>query len=278
MKVISKISELRTCIADYKRNGQSIGFVPTMGNLHKGHVSLVERSKKENNITTASIFVNPTQFGPNEDFNKYPRTLENDLKKLTAAGCDLVFTPDVNEMYPDGLNNIFVSENKKSTVLCGKFRPGHFSGVLTVVAKLLGLLEPDKSYFGLKDYQQYILIKDMAAILDLGTEIIGCPIIRESDGLAMSSRNNYLSGEQKSRALMLSKALLNMKKHFDSGNKNVTQLKSHGLNLLSQNVDVQYVEVVDPNYLTPVKEARHGDVITAACFCDNIRLIDNIIL
>jgi len=278
VKVVSTIKDIRSCLADYRKAGKRIGLVTTMGNLHDGHVSLVAGARKDNDVVAVSIFVNPTQFGPNEDFNKYPRTLQVDLQKLEPTGCDIVFTPDASEIYPEGASNVSVVENEKSKMLCGKFRPGHFDGVLTVVLKLFNIIEPDKAYFGLKDYQQYLLIKDMVRSLNLSIDVIGCPLVREQNGLAMSSRNSFLNEAQKKRALSLSRALFAIKDAFNSGKHNVPELKVIANELMSGHVEVQYLEVSDADILQPVEKAVKGNVVAAACFCDDVRLIDNIIL
>jgi pantoate--beta-alanine ligase len=278
MKIVKNISEARELLKDVKKSNKSIGLVPTMGNLHHGHLSLVERSKSENDFCVVSIFINPTQFGADEDFNSYPRTMDEDLEKLSASAVDLVFVPEIGEIYTK-VDNVFVSENKKTRVLCGAFRPGHFNGVLTIVLKLFNLFRPDRAYFGLKDYQQYILIKDMVASLNLKLEVVPCPILREEDGLAMSSRNAYLTKEQRARSLSMNKALVEIKKSFSSGNNSVQDLKALALKeLQEQGLRVQYVEILDRNDLSLVKNASSGDLLAVAAFCDQVRLIDNLIL
>jgi pantoate--beta-alanine ligase len=200
--LITDINEMKKISNNLKKEGKSIGFVPTMGYLHKGHVSLMECSKKENDITVVSIFVNPTQFGKNEDYDKYPRDLERDLKICEEVGVDYVFHPSISQMYPEGYSTYVVMETLVDK-LCGKFRPGHFKGVLTVVNKLFNIVKPDRAYFGKKDYQQYIIIKKMVQDLNIDTKVIGCPLIREEDGLALSSRNKYLTEEERKSALLL---------------------------------------------------------------------------
>ena len=282
MKIVSSVTEIKELILSLKKEGKIISFVPTMGNLHQGHVSLVEKARKESDVVVVSIFVNPTQFGPNEDFNKYPRTLTEDLEKIKHAGCDIAFTPSVEEMYPvDGkdVSTTSIRSSQKSNVLCGKFRPGHFGGVLTVVLKLFNICMPDKSYFGLKDYQQYILIKDMVKELNLNVEVVGCQIVRDKDGLALSSRNSYLSTEQRVKALSLSKALNVIKDTFKKGEKGKIKLKGLGLNIISDSdINIQYLEIVDAQTLGPVEKAGEGDLVAIAGYCGNTRLIDNIIL
>jgi pantoate--beta-alanine ligase len=249
-----------------------------MGNLHDGHLSLVKKAREENDFVVVSIFVNPIQFGPNEDYNSYPRTLDADVEKIKQY-CDLVFAPSVKDMYGEtGRSNLIITETEKAIQLCGRFRPGHFEGVLTVVLKLFNICLPNTAYFGSKDYQQFVLIKDMAAELNLDVKIIGCPIVREADGLAMSSRNSYLGTEQRKRALALSQSLNMVKEIFVTGEKNVDTLKEKALELLVPKVAVQYFEVVDSESLKTVKTAKKGDLVAVAAFCDKVRLIDNIVL
>lgn len=278
MKTLKNIDQVRHYTSLIRSVGKTVGFVPTMGNLHQGHISLVDRAKKENSVVGVSIFVNPTQFGPSEDFNKYPRTLEADLDKLEKAGCDFVFTPDVATMYGEGSADLFVTERDISRFLCGRFRPGHFDGVLTVVAKLFNICHPNKAYFGMKDYQQLVLIKKMSKALNMGVEVVACPLIRESDGLAMSSRNSYLNKEERKRALKISKALEAIGAAFEKGQKDTENLKRKGLEILMPGLDVQYIEVLDPDELNPVDKAEKGCIVAIAGFCGPVRLIDNIIL
>jgi len=278
MKIVHSPSEMTKLVLAEKAKGRTVGLVPTMGNLHDGHVSLVEKARADNDVVVVSIFVNPTQFGPNEDFNSYPRTLDADIAKIEKY-CDVIFAPSVKDMYGDNVGStLFVTETGKSRNLCGKFRPGHFDGVLTVVKKLFSICVPDTAYFGLKDYQQFILIKDMATKLNLDVKVVGCSLIREKDGLAMSSRNSYMDRSQRERALALSKSLSLVKGLFDSGERNVGVLKTKALEVLLPNVSVQYFELVKPNDLEAIKDAEKGCVVAVAAFCDNVRLIDNIIL
>lgn len=278
MRIVSKPTELTTLVLEQRTNSCSVALVPTMGNLHYGHLSLVKKAKEENDFVVVSIFVNPTQFSPNEDYNSYPRTLDADVEKI-GKYCDLVFAPSVKDMYGERVgSDLMVTETEKAAQLCGRFRPGHFDGVLTVVLKLFNMCMPNKAYFGAKDYQQLVLIKDMVAELNLDMEIIGCPIVRESDGLAMSSRNSYMGPEQRKRALALSQSLNVVKELFDSGEKNVRMLKEKALELLVPKVAVQYFEVVDGETLAAVKMAEKGNVIAVAAFCEKVRLIDNIVL
>ncbi|MEI6092244.1 MAG: pantoate--beta-alanine ligase [bacterium] len=280
MKVFLDINDIKKHISELKQSNKIISLVPTMGNLHSGHISLVEKAKKESDVVIVSIFVNPIQFGPNEDFNKYPRTLEEDLEKIKKAGGDIIFTPSVETMYQaDPNDRCVVSSSYKSRLLCGKFRPDHFDGVLTVVLKLLNICEPDKVFFGMKDYQQYILIKDMCESLNLNIDVVACPLIRDRDGLALSSRNAYMSAEQRTMALSLSKAINSIKNAFEKGEKKVKHLKGVGLNTMSaSDVAVQYIEIVDSNSLMSAEEAKKGDLVAVAAYSGKTRLIDNIIL
>lgn len=207
MEIIQKIRPLKELITNYKKDGLSIGFVPTMGYLHEGHLSLVREAKKNNDITVVSIFVNPTQFGPNEDLDKYPRDFERDEILLRGEGVDIIFYPDVKEMYSSN-HMTYVNVEKITDKLCGLKRPGHFRGVATVVCKLFNIVKPDNAYFGLKDYQQVLVIKKMVEDLNMDVDIIPMPIVRERDGLAMSSRNVYLSDEERVSALSLNRSFL----------------------------------------------------------------------
>ena len=276
MKIVLNITELRTIIAAQKAKGVNVALVPTMGNLHDGHLSLVKRAKEDKNFVVTSIFVNPIQFGPSEDYNSYPRTLDADVEKIKQY-CDVVFAPTVNDMYSND-SACLVVETEKSTKLCGRFRPGHFDGVLTVVLKLFNICSPNVAYFGLKDYQQFVLLRDMSLKFDLGINIIGCPLIREKDGLALSSRNSYMDATQRNRALALSESLLKVKELFESGEKDLTCLKAKALEVLLPRVAVQYFEIVDADSLDTVKTVLRGNVVLVAAFCGQVRLIDNIIL
>lgn len=280
MKVFSEIKDLKQHISELKRSNKKVSLVPTMGNLHSGHISLVDKARQESDVVIVSIFVNPIQFGPNEDFNKYPRTLEEDLEKIKKAGVDIVFTPSIEAMYNDISNSgSKILGSYKNKLLCGKFRPGHFDGVLTVVMKLFNICEPDKAFFGMKDYQQYVLIKEMCDSLNLNIDVVACPLIRDKDGLALSSRNAYMSSEQRVMALSLSKALNSIKSAFEKGEKKVKHLKGLGLNIMIEsNVAVQYIEIVDPVSLLCAEEAKKGDLVAVAAYSGKTRLIDNNIL
>jgi len=277
MRVLKTVKELSS-FRDTIQKGKNVALVPTMGNLHDGHISLVKKAKQDNDVICVSIFVNPTQFGPNEDFNKYPRTFDEDLEKLSKVDCDVVFVPSVSEMYPNGVDNVFVTERSRSKGLCGKYRPGHFDGVLTVVLKLLNICKPNKAYFGMKDYQQLVLIKEMLRSLNMDIEVIPCSLVRESDGLAMSSRNSYLSKEDRKKALKINYSINKINELFISGVTNVEQLKRLGLENLMPEINVQYIDIVDKDTLTTVKNAKKGDIVAISGFCGNVRLIDNITL
>jgi len=278
VKIFKNIQQAQHFTSLIKSVGKTVGFIPTMGHLHQGHVSLVERAKKENNIVGVSIFVNPTQFGPSEDYSKYPRTLDADIEKLEKVGCDFVFVPEVDSMYSGRTANVFVTEKVISNVLCGKFRPGHFDGVMTVVLKLLNICRPNKVYFGMKDYQQFVLINKMSEALDLEVEVVGCPLIREQDGLAMSSRNSYLATEDRIKALKINKALSKIKECFELGEKDPDKLKKVGLEVLMPEISIQYLEILDSANMTKVGSVCKGCLVAVAGFCGQVRLIDNIIL
>lgn len=277
-KLIQNINEMKETIKMLKQQNKKIGFVPTMGYLHKGHLSLVECSKKKNDITIVSIFVNPTQFGENEDFDKYPRDLKRDLKFCEEARVDYVFTPQISEMYPKGYSTYVIMETLIDK-LCGKYRPGHFKGVLTVVNKLFNIIQPDNAYFGEKDYQQLIIIKKMVKDLNMNINVVGCPIIREDDGLAMSSRNKYLSEEERKSALSLSKALFLAKELFEKGETNPQKIKEEMRKLILSHPlvkEIQYIEIVNSKTLEEKQMVEKGDRVLLAVFVGDTRLIDNI--
>ncbi len=276
-KLIKSISEMKEIVKDLKIEGLSIGFVPTMGYLHEGHISLMECSKRENDITIVSVFVNPIQFGKNEDFDKYPRDIERDLKICKEVGVNYLFNPSQKEMYPSGYSTFVVVEGLTER-LCGAFREGHFKGVTTVVNKLFNIVKPDRAYFGKKDYQQLKVIERMVKDLNMDIEIIGCPIVREADGLALSSRNKYLSPEERKSALSISKALFEAKKKFEAGETDPYKLIKLIKNIINSYpyTRIQYVEIVDSETLEPKTKVEKGDIIAVAVFVGNTRLIDNI--
>ena len=256
-------------------------LVPTMGSLHEGHLSLVDRARELADATVLSIFVNPTQFGPEEDFGDYPRELERDLEKADARGVSLIFAPESEAVvYPDGEPRISVDPGPMGDRLCGPFRPGHFAGVLTVVAKLLGLVRPDVAVFGRKDFQQTVLIRRMTRDLELGVRIETGPVIREDDGLALSSRNRYLSPEERADAPGLHEGLREARERFRAGERSAPVLRRAVREAVEARprLRLQYVEVVDPESLKEVDPAPEGSVVAAAAFCGETRLIDNVVL
>ena len=292
MQVVTKADELNKIIKKYKQNGKIVGLVPTMGALHKGHKSLIDTARKECDIVVTSVFVNPTQFGPNEDFDKYPRVFEKDMEVCKDAGCDIIFHPLPSEMYPEYDDNKPLKENlhvkelsyiikvpeKYTNKLCGKSRPGHFDGVCTVVSKLFHIVIPDKAYFGQKDIQQLIIIKNMCKNLNMDIEIKGCPIVREDTGLALSSRNSYLSDEEKIFASSIFKVLSNIEFMFNDGVTDKQTVFGESLKLLDEHVKVEYLEVCDVNTLDYCEEIIHNSFVAIAARVGNVRLIDNVVL
>jgi len=281
MEIFYEIEPLKKRLAQLRAQGKSIGFVATMGALHLGHVSLVEKSNQDNDITAVSIFVNPTQFNNKEDLEKYPRNLEADIHLLEENEADIVFAPAVSEMYPQPDNRQF-EIGAVAEVMEGKYRPGHFNGVCQVVSKLLNIMEPDNAYFGQKDYQQIAVIRTMVKkyMPDFKGKIISCPIKRESDGLALSSRNQHLSAEQRVSALLISKTLFKAKEMSDKGatQKELVDYIKKSI-ATDANLCLEYVEIADKDTLQPIK----GDLPKNAVICITVydgktRLIDNILL
>ena len=281
--LIKTISELKEKVREYKKESLKIGLVPTMGALHSGHFSLIEKSVSENKRTIVSVFVNPTQFGPNEDYEKYPRTLDNDLKAAERIGADIVFSPSPDEMYSGcTLNNNYLTyvapPYEFINKLCGKSRPNHFDGVATVVTKLFNLTEADNAYFGMKDAQQLLIIRKMVKDLNMNINIIPCPIVREDSGLAMSSRNSYLSLTGRKIALSLSKAIFTIENLVKNGKiKDVKYLTDVALKIL-EDTDVEYVEFVDYDNLENIDEIKNNTLFAIAARVEGVRLIDNILL
>lgn len=279
MRVIEKIGDLRAALAAYRIAGKSIGLVPTMGYLHEGHISLVEASRKENDITVMSIFVNPTQFGVNEDFDKYPRDFGGDSAKAGEAGTDIIFAPAAAEMYPQGYGT-YVDLTGITDRMCGKSRPGHFRGVATIVAKLFNIVEPDRAYFGQKDAQQVAVISKMVRELNMNIEIVACPIVREKDGLAMSSRNIYISSEERKAALVLSKSLFTAEKLVADGERDAERLRLFIEKEINSEklAEIDYITVVDATTLEEVKTLEGNVLAAVAVKFGKTRLIDNIVL
>lgn len=277
MKLIRTKSELRVTLSAFRNNGKTIGLVPTMGALHSGHISLVKRSVAENDVTVVSIFVNPTQFNDKNDLANYPRNLEADSALLEAVGVTIAFAPEVEEMYPEPDTRVF-DFAPLDTVMEGPFRPGHFNGVAQIVSKLFYAVEPDKAYFGEKDFQQLAIIRDMVRRLNMNLQIVGCPIVREADGLAMSSRNMLLSDEERERALIISRTLFDSldysKTHSLCETKTFVENAINGV----EGFKLEYYSIVDGNTLQPVNNWEDSDYVVGciALFCGKIRLIDNI--
>jgi len=280
----SKIDELRKKVSEWKKEGLSVGLVPTMGALHEGHLSLIKKSVETCDKTVVSVFVNPIQFGPSEDLDKYPKTLDADMKLCKEAGVDIVFAPTPKEMYPEGniLSNDFLTYiappffyvNK----LCGKARVGHFDGVCTVVNKLFNIVQPNFAFFGQKDAQQLIIIKKMVRDLNIPVEIIPCPIVRDENGLALSSRNNYLSETGKKEALVLSKILTNIKACYNKGVTDINALSETALSFLNEHHELEYLEFVDKDTLEDKTIVDDNTLVLTAIKTDNVRLIDNCIM
>ncbi len=277
-RVIRSVRAMKLFSDGAREKGDSIGFVPTMGYLHEGHLSLVREAKRRNDLVVASIFVNPTQFGPKEDLKKYPRNLKRDLRLLSKYKVDAVFCPPVSEMYPDGFGT-YVEVKWLSDKLCGASRPGHFKGVATVVAKLFDIVMPDAAYFGEKDHQQLVIIKKMVSDLDMGVKIISMPTVREADGLAMSSRNSYLSDEERSRALSISRALRLAKALSGSGVKSAPRIKSAMAKLMkASRLRIDYISTCDPRTLEEKKTVKGKTLVAVAAFAGKTRLIDNVVI
>jgi pantoate--beta-alanine ligase len=262
-----------------RQDGRRLGFVPTMGALHAGHISLVRAARQQCDAVAVSIFVNPTQFGPTEDFSRYPRAFERDRELLEAEGVAIVFAPSVEEMYPRGATT-FVTVEGLSEKLCGRSRPGHFRGVTTVVSKLFNIVEPDLAFFGQKDAAQAVIIRRMVRDLDFDLEIVVCPIVRESDGLALSSRNSYLDPQQRKQATVLYRSLMRVQFLSDKGESASAKLIAAALEVFKEEPQVRldYFEIVDRETLEPVPNTSNGVLVAVAAFVGTTRLIDNIVL
>lgn len=279
MEITGSIKRVREQVREWRKEGLTVGLVPTMGYLHEGHKSLIDKAVAENDKVVVSVFVNPMQFGPTEDLESYPRDMDRDAALCEGAGAALIFHPEPEEMYDDNFSS-FVDMNTLTGGLCGKTRPIHFRGVCTVVAKLFNIVTPDKAYFGQKDAQQLAVIRHMVNDLSFGIEIVGCPIIREEDGLAKSSRNTYLNEEERKAALVLSRSLKEGRKLVDEGEKNASKVKKTITDIIEKEplAKIDYVEVVDWNTLEPVDKID-GPVLTAiAVYIGKTRLIDNFII
>ncbi len=280
MQIIKTVKDMQAFSRGFRSEGKGIGFVPTMGAFHDGHLSLVKRSVDENNLTVVSIFVNPKQFGPEEDFNKYPRETEIDLKKISSLNVDAVFIPDAGEMFKGG-DILTVDVGRTSRILCGLLRPGHFNAVATVVAKLFNIVMPDKAYFGQKDYQQTVVIRDMVRGLNYDIDIVVCPTVRDDDGFALSSRNRYLNRQDRVRALILFRALKYGEELILSNGEDDAALirkEINGLIRSEPEAVTEYVEVVDPVSLELIEKITGPIVIVLAVRINNTRLIDNLLV
>lgn len=276
MKIAETVVEMRRLCRDLRSAKGLLALVPTMGALHEGHLSLVRRARAECGAVAASIFVNPLQFGPNEDFSKYPRTFADDCARLEAEGVDLLFAPGAAEMYPEGAVTK-ISVDGIGDRLDGASRPGHFTGVATVVAKLFHVVEPDRAYFGQKDAAQLAVLRQMVRDLNFGVEVVACPIVRDADGLALSSRNQYLSASDREHALALRRALLAMEAMFAGGERSSKSLVEEGTKVLRSEagVRVDYVAAVDAQTLLPVEGVEAGTLLAVAAWVGPTRLIDN---
>ena len=278
MRLVRSISQAKKIIAAQKKKGRKIGLVPTMGFLHEGHLSLVRLARRKCDFLVVSVFVNPTQFGPSEDLRRYPRNLSRDMRLLKKEGVDLVFNPSRKTMYPGGFRT-YVEVSDWSKLLCGASRPIHFRGVTTVVLKLFNILTPDIAVFGRKDYQQAVIIRKMVKDLNLGVRIITGPIVREPDGLAMSSRNIYLSRTQRENAVVLYDSLKWLRQAYIKGLRDPRLAKSKLASMVkSKKGKVDYIALVDKNTLEPVKKIKKGTLVALAVFFGRTRLIDNTVL
>ncbi len=276
MKIVSDIREMQQLAGHYRQQGKTIGFVPTMGYLHEGHLSLMRRARPQCDILVVSIFVNPTQFGPNEDFERYPRDFERDERLCREVGVDVVFYPTADAMYPRPYLT-YVNVEKLSETMCGASRPRHFRGVTTVVTKLFNIVQPHIAVFGQKDYQQSLIIRQMVRDLNFDVEIDVAPIVREADGLAMSSRNKYLSPEERQQALVLYRSLTRAEELIREGERNVDTLLQAMKTVISEAPDarIDYIAIVDAETLEPLSTVRHNTVIALAVYIGTTRLIDN---
>jgi len=279
MKICNTIEDMRAACREAKRGGKRLGFVPTMGALHEGHLSLVRAAKDSCDAVAASIFVNPLQFGPREDLGKYPRSFSRDRALLEKEGAELLFAPSVEEMYPAGAIT-WIEVEGLSDKLDGRSRPGHFRGVTTVVTKLFHIVAPDAAFFGQKDAAQVAIVRRMVRDLNFPVEIVACPIVREPDGLAMSSRNAYLDPEQRRQALVLHRSLQGVKELWEGGERDAAQLAAAGQQEVAKekSVRLDYFEIVEPDSLNPVASVANGALVAIAAFVGATRLIDNIVL
>jgi pantoate--beta-alanine ligase len=279
MRIIREVSEMQAAIRAARVQKSTISLVPTMGALHEGHFSLVRRARTQTDFVVVSIFVNPLQFGPSEDFNQYPRTFEADCARLETEGVEIVFAPSPEQMYPAGATTVVHVEGL-SEKLDGRSRPGHFRGVSTVVAKLFHIVQPDYAVFGQKDAAQVAVLRRMVRDLNMDVELIVAPIVREADGLALSSRNAYLTNEQRRQALVLHRALMQIEKEANSGESSAQRLRASALSILAAEPAAQldYLEIIDADTLEPIADTTHGALVAVAASFGSTRLIDNLLL
>ena len=279
MEIVTTVKEVRDRVKAWKKEGKQVGLVPTMGYLHEGHKSLIDKAVAENDAVVVSVFVNPMQFGPTEDLASYPRDLEADAKLCEAAGASLIFHPEPEEMYKDGFCS-FVDMNGLTNALCGLSRPVHFRGVCTVVNKLFNIVQPDKAYFGEKDAQQLAVIKRMVTDLNMDIEIVGCPIIREADGLAKSSRNTYLSPEERKAALVLSRSVFLGEKMVKEGERDCKKVIAAMTEEIEKEplAKIDYVKIVDLSTMQQIDTIEHGILAAMAVYIGKTRLIDNFMI
>jgi pantoate--beta-alanine ligase len=275
--IFNKTNEIAEYLQNLRNSGKTTGFVPTLGALHQGHLSLIKQAQQGNNVVICSIFVNPTQFNDPADLEKYPRPIAEDIKKLEAAGCDILFNPPVNEIYADN-EQWHLNIGELEHLLEGKFRPGHYQGVMQVVYKLFNIVKPDRAYFGQKDYQQFMVISKMVELMRLPVKLIMCPIVREADGLAMSSRNIHLSADDRRHALILSKTLKWVKEHFDKNNTGQLQAEAAKQIGDEPGVQLEYFEIADGDNLHPANQNTANFVALVAARAGNTRLIDNMLM
>ena len=279
MQIVERVAEMQRICGEFRRQNRVLGFVPTMGALHEGHLSLVRRARAECGVVVASIFVNPLQFGPGEDFGKYPRTFEEDCQRLNAEGVEVLFAPVAAEMYPEGAVTT-VTVSGVGDRLDGASRPGHFTGVATVVAKLFHVVSPDRSYFGQKDAAQLAVLRRMVRDLNFDVELVGCAIVRDADGLALSSRNKYLSAAERRHALVLHRALLRIEQMIANGERKSAALIQGGLEVLLTvpEARIDYLAIVDADSLLPVTLVETGTLVAIAAYLGQTRLIDNFLV
>ena len=279
MQIVERVAEMQRICGEFRRQNRVLGFVPTMGALHEGHLSLVRRARAESGVVVASIFVNPLQFGPGEDFGKYPRTFEEDCQRLNAEGVEVLFAPVAAEMYSEGAVTT-VTVSGVGDRLDGASRPGHFTGVATVVAKLFHVVSPDRSYFGQKDAAQLAVLRRMVRDLNFEVELVGCAIVRDADGLALSSRNKYLSAAERRHALVLHRALLRIEQMIANGERKSAALIQGGLEVLLTvpEARIDYLAIVDADSLLPVTLVETGTLVAIAAYLGQTRLIDNFLV